>query len=109
MYSDTCFTAQALVRLMLDLQDRFVDVQPNEFDDHGVPRFEDVYGVFMLLTENILGETVGSTSQPIVCERIISISFSVALCQTQENCCKSDLYIRSNKRTLIGFSNASRT
>lgn len=55
VYSDTCFTAQALVRLMLDLQDRYIDVQANEFDDQGVPRFEDVYGVFMLLTENILG------------------------------------------------------
>lgn len=41
---------------MLDLQDRFVDIQPNEFDDQGIPRFEDVYDVFMLLTENILGE-----------------------------------------------------
>lgn len=58
VYSDTCFTAQALVRLMLDLQDRFFDVQPNEFDDQGVPRFEDVYEVFMLLTENILGEMI---------------------------------------------------
>lgn len=43
---------------MLDLQDRFVDVQANEFDDQVVPRFEDVYDVFMLLTENILGEII---------------------------------------------------
>lgn len=46
---------------MLDLQDRFIDVQPNEFDDQGVPRFEDVYEVFMSLTENILG-TIQHTS-----------------------------------------------
>ncbi|XP_037043236.1 protein fem-1 homolog CG6966 [Bradysia coprophila] len=54
VYSDTCFTSQALVRLMLDLQDGFIDVQAHEFDDQGVPRFEDVHDVFLLLTENIL-------------------------------------------------------
>ncbi|KAJ6623917.1 Protein fem-1 like C [Pseudolycoriella hygida] len=54
-YTDTRFTAQALVRLMLDLHARFVDAQPGEFGGHSsVPRFEDVYEVLLLLTENIL-------------------------------------------------------
>lgn len=56
VFTDTCFTAQALVRLMLDLQEGFIDVQRHEFNHQGVPRFEDVYDAFMLLTENILGK-----------------------------------------------------
>ena len=64
LYSDTCFTAQALVKLMLDLQNKFVDIQPNEFDDQGVPLFEDVYGVFMLLSKNILGKVVSCCPSP---------------------------------------------
>lgn len=55
LYTDTCFTAQALVRLLLDLQDKFINVMPNEFLDHSVPRFDDVYVVFVLLTDNIQG------------------------------------------------------
>lgn len=56
LYSDTCFTAQALVRLMLDLQDKYVGVHPIDFVEQGVPRFEDVYAVFALLNKNLLGE-----------------------------------------------------
>lgn len=56
LYSDTCFTAQALVRLMLDLQDRYVDEEPNEIFDKDAPRFEDVFGVFLLLTCNMAGK-----------------------------------------------------
>lgn len=55
MYTDTCFTAQALARLLLDLQDKFINVVPNEFLDHTLPRFADVYVVFVLLTDDIQG------------------------------------------------------
>lgn len=55
LYSDTCFTAQALVRLMLDLQDKCVDIEPNGFIEQGVPKFEDVLGVFTLLNKNLIG------------------------------------------------------
>lgn len=54
LYSDTCFTAQALVRLMVDLQDKS-GIEPNEIVEEGVPRFEDIYGVFELLTKHLLG------------------------------------------------------
>lgn len=50
LYSDTCFTAQAIVRLMLDLSDRYNE---SDFGDHNVPLFEDVLAVFTLLTSNI--------------------------------------------------------
>lgn len=55
LYSDTCFTAQALVRLMLDLQDKYVDVEPNGFFEQGVPKFDDVLGIFTLLNKNLIG------------------------------------------------------
>lgn len=44
------------MRLMLDLHDGFIEqAQLNDqFNDHGVPRFEDIHDVFILLTENIL-------------------------------------------------------
>lgn len=60
LYSDTCFTAQALVRLMLDLQDKFIDVEPSDFVERGVPKFDDVLGVFMLLNKNLLGNNFTS-------------------------------------------------
>uniref|UniRef100_A0A1Q3F9U8 Putative ankyrin repeat protein n=1 Tax=Culex tarsalis TaxID=7177 RepID=A0A1Q3F9U8_CULTA len=53
LYSDTCLTAQAIVRLMLDLLDKYVDVMSNEFVEQGMPRFEDVFTVFQVLTANI--------------------------------------------------------
>lgn len=66
LYTDTCFAAQALVRLMLDLHERYNDgenqsdqnvpQQPlDEYnEDHeNVPLFDDVLGVFTLLTETI--------------------------------------------------------
>ena len=53
LYSDTCFTAQALVRLMLDLIDKLIELLPNEFELHDIPKFQDVYSIFLLLTENI--------------------------------------------------------
>lgn len=57
LYSDTCFTGQALVRLLLDLTDsphdfNLDDVLPaNQRDE---PKFEDVFTIFMLLTKDII-------------------------------------------------------
>lgn len=56
LYSDTCFTAQALVRLMLDLQDRHMDMPANEFAYNDVPAFGDVIAVLSLLTAEVLGK-----------------------------------------------------
>lgn len=50
LYSDTCFTAQAIVRLMLDLLDRNLDVVPQDIN---LPRFPDVYNMFIMLTQDI--------------------------------------------------------
>lgn len=57
LYPDTCFTAQALVRLMLDLQDKYVGAHAIDFVEQGVPRFEDIYAVFSLLHDHLLGES----------------------------------------------------
>lgn len=65
LYSDTCFTAQAIVRLMLDLQDKYINVMPNEFFDFEIPRFEDVHAVFILLTGNILEARQLLTVRPV--------------------------------------------
>ena len=56
LYSDTGITAQAIVRLMLDLLEKYIEVMPNEFIEQGCPRFEDVFAVFELLTTNINGK-----------------------------------------------------
>lgn len=53
LYTDTCYTAQAIVRLMLDLQDKYINVMANDFFEKDIPRFEDVFNVFTMLTENI--------------------------------------------------------
>ncbi|XP_052866251.1 protein fem-1 homolog C [Anopheles cruzii] len=52
LYSDTCLTAQAIVRLMLDLLEKYNEVLGNEFVELR-PRFEDVYAVFSILTGSI--------------------------------------------------------
>lgn len=75
LYSDTCFTAQALVRLMLDLQDKYLGIDPNEFVEQGVPRFDDVYGVFELLNKNLLGKQFYSFRQSIKNSRKLPFSF----------------------------------
>lgn len=41
---------------MLDIQDKCIELQPNEFAYNGVPLFDDVFGVFLVLIENILGK-----------------------------------------------------
>lgn len=50
LYSDTCFTAQAIVRLMLDLIERNLEVVPY---DMNLPRFTDVFSMFVMLTQDI--------------------------------------------------------
>ncbi|XP_055376509.1 protein fem-1 homolog C [Condylostylus longicornis] len=54
LYSDTCFTAQALVRLMLDLFSRYNNLSPNDFNEQELPTFSDVLAVFLLLTNDIM-------------------------------------------------------
>lgn len=52
LYSDTCFTAQALVRLMIDFNEK--QMPANSFE--ALQRFEDIFETFKLLTEDIVGE-----------------------------------------------------
>lgn len=52
---------------MLDLQDKFVDIEPNDFAEQGVPRFEDVFGVFELLNKHLLGKSVVQLGVPNPC------------------------------------------
>ncbi|XP_034949991.1 protein fem-1 homolog CG6966 isoform X2 [Chelonus insularis] len=48
LFTDTCFTAQALVRIMVDLND-YIDFN----EDKEEPRFSDVVAVFTLLTNQL--------------------------------------------------------
>lgn len=41
---------------MLDLQNKFIDIEPSDFVERGVPKFDDVLGVFTLLNKNLLGK-----------------------------------------------------
>lgn len=52
LYSDTCFTAQALVRLMIDLKEK--TLVGNTLEDEN-QIFQDVVATFHLLTDNITG------------------------------------------------------
>lgn len=55
LHSDTCFVAQAIIRLMLNLNLRdsdFVHVEMQHQD--ALPTFEEAYKVFQLLTSNIV-------------------------------------------------------
>lgn len=52
LYTDTCFTAQALVRQMVDYNEKTV---PKDEDD-ARQRFHDVVSTFKLITKDILGE-----------------------------------------------------
>ncbi|XP_054726310.1 protein fem-1 homolog A [Anastrepha obliqua] len=68
LHFDTCYAAQALVRLMIDLHERNRNQRANaegpaaldddednidEIKEDHIPLFEDVFGVFRLLTETI--------------------------------------------------------
>lgn len=55
LYSDTCFTAQALVRFMVDYNEKHIlsDDKENSF----VQRFEDSVATFRILTTDIGGKT----------------------------------------------------
>ncbi|XP_043469378.1 protein fem-1 homolog C [Leptopilina heterotoma] len=52
LFSDTCFTAQALVRLMVDLNEKIVEIADRNREKQE-PRFCDVVAIFKLLTENL--------------------------------------------------------
>lgn len=54
LYSDTCVTVQALVRLMLNFNEKF----PSRENDSCNQRFKDVVGTFKLLTDNIEGKVI---------------------------------------------------
>ncbi|KAL7302504.1 hypothetical protein TKK_0005147 [Trichogramma kaykai] len=51
LYSDTCFTAQALVRLMVDLNEKTVEIDRNR--EKTEPRFCDVVAIFKLFSSNL--------------------------------------------------------
>lgn len=53
LYTDTCFTAQALVRLMIDFNEKHRTNELVETSDK--QRFEDVLAIFRLLTDDIAG------------------------------------------------------
>ncbi|XP_031787404.1 protein fem-1 homolog C isoform X1 [Nasonia vitripennis] len=50
-YTDTCFTAQALVRLMIDLNEKALEIDRNREKQ---PRFCDVVAIFKLLTAPLI-------------------------------------------------------
>lgn len=51
LFTDTCFTAQALVRFMVDLCEKSLDIVMNR--EKQEPRFTDVVAIFKLLTSNL--------------------------------------------------------
>ncbi|KAJ8687167.1 hypothetical protein QAD02_022961 [Eretmocerus hayati] len=51
LYTDTCFTAQALVRLMVDLNEKALELDRNR--EKQEPRFCDVVAIFKLLTSHL--------------------------------------------------------
>lgn len=53
LYSDTSFTAQALVRFMIDYNEK--DIPPEDDSDTYNQRFEDAVATFKILTEHIAG------------------------------------------------------
>ncbi|XP_059611223.1 protein fem-1 homolog C isoform X2 [Phlebotomus argentipes] len=65
LHSETCITAQAIVKLMLDLLDKYIHMMPNEIVDQDIPRFQDVYSVFKLLTKNINESRQYLTIRPV--------------------------------------------
>lgn len=62
LYSDTCFTAQALVRLMINYNEKH---RPSHEDDSTNQRFRDVVGTFKLLTDNITEARQLLTIRPV--------------------------------------------
>jgi hypothetical protein len=52
LYSDTCFTAQALVRLFVDLNEKNLETLENGKAE-GEPRFEDVAATLQLLGKEL--------------------------------------------------------
>ncbi|XP_066581895.1 protein fem-1 homolog C [Prorops nasuta] len=52
LFTDTCFTAKALVRLMVDLHDESLYLN-YEFNDKVAPQFDDVIAIFQLLSSQL--------------------------------------------------------
>lgn len=52
LYADTCFTAQALVRLMVDLNEKTLEMMERNRDKQE-PRFCDVVAIFKLLSSQL--------------------------------------------------------
>jgi len=52
LYADTCFTAQALVRLMVDLNEKTLEVMDRNREKQE-PRFRDVVAIFQLLSSQL--------------------------------------------------------
>uniref|UniRef100_A0A1B0DQ18 Ankyrin repeat domain-containing protein 54 n=1 Tax=Phlebotomus papatasi TaxID=29031 RepID=A0A1B0DQ18_PHLPP len=65
LHSETCITAQAIVKMMLDSIDKHIHMMPNEIVDQDTPRFLDVYSVFRLLTRNINESRQYLTIRPV--------------------------------------------
>lgn len=53
LFSDTCFTAQALVRLFVDLHEKSLEVVGQGFAVVDEPKFDDVMATFILLADKI--------------------------------------------------------
>lgn len=58
LHSDTCYTAQNIIRLMLNLHEKYIEYDPNELHLQDIPLFKDVHQVFKLLTNKIQGEFI---------------------------------------------------
>uniref|UniRef100_A0A1L8DB14 Putative ankyrin repeat protein n=1 Tax=Nyssomyia neivai TaxID=330878 RepID=A0A1L8DB14_9DIPT len=65
LHSETCVTAQAIVKLLLDHLDKYIHMMPNEIIDLYIPRFQDVFKVFCLLTRNINESRQYLTIRPV--------------------------------------------
>lgn len=63
LYSDTCFTAQALVRLMINYNDKYRPVHEEATSIR--QRFNDVVGTFKLLTDEIAEARQLLTIRPV--------------------------------------------
>lgn len=55
LHSDTCFTAQALLRLMLDLHERMLEMHVNRMPYNDEVAFKDVHATLDLLSQEVLG------------------------------------------------------
>ena len=71
LYNDTCFTAQALVRLFVDLNEKNLEMLDNGRGE-GEPRFEDVAA-----TLRLLGNELGSMRQLLEVNIFVEYTYSL--------------------------------